>query len=79
MIVVWQSSIRTFLLQFEKSVGDTDVKPASEFRLWVQEMWYRHREECEVYSDSVKSPAEYWAQYKWWLKREFRFQTKDTK
>ena len=55
------------------------MKRASEFRLWVQEMWYRHKEECEAYRDSAKSPAEYWAQYKWWLKREFRFQTKDTK
>ena len=55
------------------------MKRASNFRVWVQEMWYRHREECEVYRDSAKSPAEYWAQYKWWLKREFRFQTKDSK
>ena len=79
MIVVWQSSIRTFQLQCEKNAGELDVKRASEFRLWVQEMWYQHREECEVYRDSAKSPAEYWAQYKWWLKREFRFQHKDTK
>ena len=55
------------------------MRRASNFRVWVQEMWYRHEEECEAYRDFVKSPAEYWAQYKWWLKREFRFQTKKNK
>ncbi len=78
-IVDWQNFIQTFLLQYEKNAGELDVKRAGEFRHWVQEMWYRHREECEVYRDSAKSPADYWAQYKWWLKREFRFQCKDAK
>jgi hypothetical protein len=46
----------------------------SNFRRWVQEMWYRHEDECEAYRDFAKSPTEYWNTYKWWLKREFRFQ-----
>jgi hypothetical protein len=60
-------------------VGELNVKRTSDFRIWVKEMWYRHEEECAAYRDSAKSPAEYWAQYKWWLKREFRYQTQENK
>jgi hypothetical protein len=37
------------------------VKRTSDFRRWVQEMWYRHEDECEAYRDYAKSPTEYWA------------------
>ena len=78
-IVAWQNFIQTFLLQYEKNVGELNMKRASDFRHWVQEMWYRHDDECAAYRDYPKSPTEYWAQYKWWLKREFRFQTQENK
>ena len=78
-IVAWQNFIQTFLLQYEKNVGESNVKRASDFRHWVQEIWYRHVDECEQYRETPKTSSEYWEQYKWWLKREFRFQTKDSK
>lgn len=55
------------------------MKPISHFRIWVQEMWYQHQDECETYHEQAKSATVYWNSYKWWLKREFRFQTKDSR
>ena len=49
----------------------------SEFKIWVQEMWYKHEAECEAYRDHTKSPTEYWNKYKWWLKREFKYRNLD--
>jgi len=79
MIVVWQNSILTFPLQFEKNVGELNVKRTSDFRHWVQEIWYKHVDECQQYRETPKTSSEYWTQYKWWLKREFRFQTREGK
>ena len=78
-IVVYQSSIQTFPLQCEKNAGESNVKRARDFRHWVQEIWYKHVDECQQYRETPKTSSEYWEQYKWWLKREFRFQTKDIK
>jgi hypothetical protein len=45
------------------------------FRRWLQEMWMRHREECyEWHTVPEKNLAEYFAKYKYWLKREYRHQ-----
>jgi hypothetical protein len=78
-IVVYRSSIQTFPLQCEKNAGESNVKRASDFRHWVQEIWYKHVDECQQYRETPKTSSEYWEHYKWWLKREFRFQTKDSK
>jgi len=46
----------------------------SNFRRWVQEIW---RENCEEYLTLSQTPytmEEYWARYKYWLKREYRYQ-----
>ena len=55
------------------------MKRASDFRRWVQEIWYAHVDECQQYCETPKTSNEYWDKYKWWLKREFRFRTKDAK
>ena len=55
------------------------MKRASSFRRWVQEIWYAHVDECQQYRETPKTSNEYWDKYKWWLKREFRFRTKDAK
>jgi hypothetical protein len=48
------------------------------FRIWCQEKWYEHVD--EMISDTGKPPVyhpkEYFQKYKWWLKREYRFQNK---
>lgn len=45
------------------------------FRHWLQERYYQHKEECEHWhSIPSKTVAEYFNKYKWWLKREYKFQ-----
>lgn len=46
----------------------------SNFRLWCQEMWFRHREECQNWGhDSTFAQAsDYLRVYRYWLKREYR-------
>jgi hypothetical protein len=41
------------------------------FRFWCKEKWFEHMAELELY----KQPLPYTANmYKFWLKREFKFQ-----
>ena len=45
------------------------------FRQWVQEMWYLHQTELEAYGLPVpKNSADYFRQFKHWLRREYRHQ-----
>lgn len=46
------------------------------FRQWCQEKWYEHCNEFEGWFHKLPdySPQEYFAKYKYWLKREYRFQ-----
>lgn len=49
----------------------------SEFRLWLLQMWHAHKEELESYNQPVTySSKEYFKKYKYWLKREYRYQKK---
>lgn len=46
------------------------------FRQWVYDLW---QENCEEYLTNNQEPyilAEYFARYKYWLKREYRYQTR---
>lgn len=50
------------------------------FRNWCREKWYQHMDEYDSYNQPVPHTAkEYFAMYKYWLKREYRYQHKDTK
>jgi hypothetical protein len=46
------------------------------FRAWLQEMWYKHLD--ELMSLGMLPPKyelkEYFSKYKYWLKREYRYQ-----
>ncbi len=46
------------------------------FKSWCQEMWYNHID--EMVSVTGKPPCytakDYFTKYKWWLKREYKFQ-----
>lgn len=44
------------------------------FRAWCQEMWYQHVDECLTWEGVAPAGTsqEYFAKYKFWLKREYR-------
>jgi len=47
------------------------------FRSWCQSKWYEHIDELESYGQKLTYDSiEYFQKYKWWLKREYRFQNK---
>ena len=48
------------------------------FRTWCHEKWFEHKDELESYGQPLPySSSEYFAKYKYWLKREYRHQIKD--
>jgi hypothetical protein len=46
------------------------------FRSWVNQLWLEHKKEVlEVTGKPVNYEAkEYFTKYKWWLRREYKFQ-----
>lgn len=48
------------------------------FRYWLQEKWYEHLDELEAWGKVVPDYQirEYFAKYRWWLRREYRHQVK---
>lgn len=46
------------------------------FRNWCQEKWYEHQEELFQWEGfyPTATAQEYFAKYKWWLRREYRAQ-----
>jgi hypothetical protein len=49
------------------------------FRTWLDEQWRQNCDEHDGWGQGRYTLAEYFAQYKWWLRREYRFQTKHHK
>ena len=48
------------------------------FRQWLQEMWYEHQTEILGMGQTIDYTAkDYFARYRWWLRREYRHQVKD--
>ena len=52
------------------------MRAASNFRLWLQNIWYENCQEHEGYNQLPYTLEEYWHRYRWWLRREYRYQTK---
>ena len=53
----------------------TDQKSrASAFRHWVKELWLDNCEEHLTYGETPYKMQEYWSKYKWWIKREYKYQ-----
>lgn len=46
----------------------------SDFRKWLHELWVRNCDERSEYKELPYSQAEYFRQYKYWLKREYKHQ-----
>ena len=51
----------------------------SEFKHWCRNKWFEHVEECLAWEgvEPTATSQEYFAKYKYWLKREFLFQRKN--
>jgi hypothetical protein len=49
------------------------------FRLWLNIMWIENREEHQVYGEAELLMSEYIGRYKYWLKREYRYQQQQAK
>jgi hypothetical protein len=47
-----------------------------DFRKWLYELWVRNCKERNDYHELPYSQAEYFQRYKYWLKREYRHQTR---
>ena len=48
------------------------------FRLWCQEKWFEYKDEMESYGQPLCYNAQqYFEKYKFWLKREYRYQLND--
>lgn len=46
----------------------------SAFRTWVRKIWIENTSERLEYRELPYSIKEYWERYKYWLKREYKFQ-----
>lgn len=51
----------------------------SDFRQWVEDIWRENCEERRAWHETEQPLTEYFQRYKWWLKREYRFQTRERK
>lgn len=52
---------------------DAKIPVPSEFRLWVTNKWYEHRDESEAWGCPVNgSSADYFRKYKWFLKTVYQ-------
>ena len=50
------------------------TKAVSGFRAWVYNLWRENWEERLTYRETPVNIREYWQEYKFWLKREYRHQ-----
>ena len=46
----------------------------TQFRLWVQRIWFEYKDECDLYKEKAEDMQKYWENYKYWLKREYKHQ-----
>lgn len=44
------------------------------FRIWLHELWMQNCDEHDDYRQPRFTQAEYFQQYKYWLKREYKHQ-----
>ncbi len=48
------------------------LKIPSPFRAWVSQIWYENYEERNLYHEKPYSIKEYWDNYKWWLRQQYK-------
>jgi len=49
------------------------------FRNWLTNLYFENKEERFYWGNKALSLEEYFNQYKWWLRREYRFQQRNKK
>lgn len=49
----------------------------SDFRLWVDRIWQENSDEHFFWGEKAYTKQEYFKQFKYWLKREYRYQTRN--
>lgn len=47
------------------------------FQNWLRNIWLENCQEHDVYGELPYTMQEYFQKYKWWLKREYRYQQKN--
>jgi hypothetical protein len=63
------------MIQNANTVADDPinlVKPTSEFRSWVHNLWVDNCEERFLFGETKLDKSEYWNKFKWWIKREYQ-------
>jgi hypothetical protein len=50
------------------------MKHTTSFRIWVNKIWFENKDEHSVFNQPGYSLEEYFNRYKYWLKREYRYQ-----
>lgn len=51
-------------------------KELSDFKSWLRNIWLENCAEHDGYNEPPLKMSEYFQKYKWWLRREYRFQRK---
>jgi hypothetical protein len=49
------------------------------FRNWLEDLWRENCDEHDSWSQPRYTLEEYFSRYKWWLRREYRFQQRNLK
>jgi hypothetical protein len=49
------------------------------FRTWLRQLWMENCRERDEFNERPLSQQEYFNKFKYWLKREFRFQNQRNK
>lgn len=49
------------------------------FRIWLNNIWMENKDEHAEVGELALPLAEYFQRYKWWLKREYKFQQNQSK
>lgn len=62
------------MTQTANSAPNVQKNQVSVFRHWVQELWMQNRDEHLTYKEDTYTIKQYWDKYKYWLKREFKYQ-----
>jgi hypothetical protein len=51
--------------------------PNSNFQNWLRLIWLENCREHEAHQELPYTLKEYWNRYRWWLRREYRYQQKN--
>lgn len=50
------------------------MEKTTAFRLWLHQIWLDNCAEHDAFGELPYTKEEYWRRYKYWLRREYRYQ-----